>query len=144
MDKNSVIIPVIEYYLGFKIESLDNIDSIFLFYSENGNGVVYQNYIGNWELYIGDVKISEIENIVFNTIMECSETCDVQKYYNKLTLLLKEDLNDQSNTLIKDVKRSLEYFVIREDVKITGNAFLNMGDSFIFSIDGKKQIACLN
>ena len=134
--------PVIEYYLGFNIDSMESNDSIISFWSRWGQGKIEQNELGNWDVIIGDDKVSEIEYSVFKTIMECSETPDIQKYYNQLRVLLRGNLNFRSSCLVKDILLSLEYLMLNETIK--PKSPIEVGNFYIFTLDGAKQIICLN
>ncbi len=142
MDRSSMLVPVIEYYVGCSIESIENKDSEILFSTRWGKGRIKKNRRGNWEIYINDERVSMIERDVFKTITESSNTPDVQKYYNDLKELLLGNLTFRSSCLIKDIMVSLEYLLIHESVKI--NKPINVGKFFMFMLDGKKEIICLN
>lgn len=142
MDRSSMLAPVIEYYVGCAIESIENRDKEILFSTRWGRGKIKKNRRGNWEIYINDEKVSLIEKDVFRTITESSNTPDVQKYYNELKELLASNLTFRSSCLIKDIMVSLEYLLIHESVRI--NKPINVGKFFMFMMGGKKEIICLN
>ena len=143
MDRSNVLIPVIEYYLGCSIDFIETRDLETVFSTRWGNGKIQQNTLGNWDVYIGDSRVIEIESMVYKTIMDSNDSPDIQNYYYRLKMLLSnEDLNFRSSCLIKDIIVSLEYLLINEGVKIKSP--INMGKYFIFPLDGKKEIICLN
>ena len=142
MDRSDVIVPMIEYYIGGPIDSMEMIDSIVFFSTSDGNGKICENEIGNWEVYVNEEKVSEIEEKVFKTIMDSKECLDIQNYYDDLKDILGSDLTYRSSCLIRDIMGSLEYLLINEDVKIKSP--VNMGKYFIFTLDNGKEIICLN
>ena len=142
MDRSDVMVPMIEYYIGCPVDSIETVDSVVFFSSNDGTGKIYQNEDGNWEVYMNDGKVTEIEGKVFKTILDSKECMDFEKYYIELRDILQEGLTKRSSVLIRDIMVSLEYLLINEDVKIKNP--INIGIYFIFSLEKCKEIICLN
>jgi len=136
------MVPMIEYYIGCPVDSIETVDSVVFFSSNEEAGKIYQNEDGNWEVYMAEKKVTEIEGKVFKTIMDSRECIDFEKYYIDLRVMLQEGLTKRSSVLIRDIMGSLEYLLINEDVKIKNP--INIGSYFIFSLEGCKEIICLN
>jgi len=136
------MVPMIEYYIGCPVDSIETVDSIVFFSSSDGIGRIYQNEYGDWEVYMNEQKVTEIEGKVFKTILDSRECLDFEKYYIDLRGMLQEGLTKRSSRLIRDIMGSLEYLLLNEDVKIKNP--INIGSYFIFSLDKGKEIICLN
>ena len=137
----NILTPVIEYYLGFNIDHVEFKNSMLSFCSRCGNGELKENEIGNWDLILDRIKVSEIENSVLEILIG-SETMDLEKYYNDLKELEKSLFNYRSLCLVKDILASIEYFLVNHNVKIKKPIRIN--DKFIFSLDGENEIIYLN
>jgi hypothetical protein len=142
MDKNNILFPVIEYYLGCHIDHIEKNDDTIFFWSNRGTGELQQNVYGDWEVYMEGEKVEEIEDKVFQLILPSDSNSDPQSYYEELSNLLKENLAHRSRCLIKDIMASIELLVL--DKRIIIKKPIEIRNSFIFMLDGKKQIVCLN
>ena len=142
MNRSDILFPVIEYYLGHKIEYMEKDESSVYFVTEIGRGEIIQNILGNWDIYIEGEKIEEIENCVYEMVSPSVPNTDTQKYYNDLKTLLNVGLTNRSKRLIQDIMGSLEYLLLNENVVI--RTPLVVDKYFLFTLDKRKEIVCLN
>ena len=134
--------PIIQYYIGESADFVEFRGDNVVFKTLYNMGILERNLDGNWDIYLGADKISEIEYSILKTVAKYSETPDIQDYYNDLNLLLNGDLGGKSRRLIGDLKGSIESLMLNNEIRYKSP--LSMGIFYIFVMGAEKQIICLN
>ena len=138
-----ILYPIIEHYIGIRVVGIERDEEIVQFKTLLGQGgKIERNPTGDWDLLIDEEKVAEIEDVLFSIFCEAKKQPPIDKYYKKLLKLKKKGRKYRSDVLVEQLLLSIEFLLLNAEVKI--NKPISLGEFFIFSLNGKKEIIVLN
>ena len=106
-------------------------------------GLVVPNDEGNWDVFLGDAKVYEIESEVYSIITHEGNTPPIDEYINKLKNLSSSPLKEKSKKFVEMTKSGIEFLALQGKIdlkdKFVYGPFLIYRDSF-----GEKRRIILN
>lgn len=138
-----ILYPIIEHYIGVRVVGVEREREMVQFKTLLGQGgKIERNESGDWDLLVGEEKVAEIEDVLFSIFCESRKQPPIDKYYKKLLKLKKKGLKYRSDVLVDQLILSIEFLLLNGDVKLS--KAVNIGEFFIFNMNGKKEIIVLN
>ena len=106
-------------------------------------GLVIPNEEGNWDIFVNDLKIYEIENEVYSIITHEGNAPSINEYMKCLKQLISSPIKEQSKEFVKMTREGLVILATMGKIDL-GESF-SYGPFFIF-IDkqGNKRRIILN
>jgi len=137
-----ILYPVIEYYLGIRVLAISRGDAYVHFRSSKGYGELKENLNGNWELFLEDELVGNIESCLFKTLVEEKYQPDIATFYKNMKGLLDEDLSLHSRKFVSAVLDSLDYIILNSEINL--NTPIIIKGFLVYPLLGKKSLICLN
>jgi hypothetical protein len=106
-------------------------------------GLVIPNEGGNWDVFLNEEKIYEIENEVYSIITHEGNAPSIDEYMSKLKDLSFISLKEESKKFVKMTKSGIEFLAVQGKIDLkqsfTYGPFMVFRDS-----SGKKRSIILN
>jgi hypothetical protein len=106
-------------------------------------GLVVPNQDGNWEVFLNDDMIYEIENEVYSIITHEGNAPSIDDYMDKLRGLSSADLKDKSKKFVEMTRSGIEFLAVQGKIDLkqsfTYGPFMVYKDPY-----GQKRSIILN
>jgi len=107
------------------------------------HGLVIPNENGNWDIFLNDSKIYEIESDVYSIITHEGNTPSVDDYMRKLRDLSSSKIKDKSKEFVYMTMGGIRILAVQGKISLTES--FTYGPFFIYTDGmGKKQRIILN
>jgi hypothetical protein len=115
------------------------------FETELGNhGLVIPNLSGDWDVFLEDQKVYEIEKEVYSVITHRENSIPIEDYIKKLREVLNLRIKDKSRSFVETTISAIEIMVIHGRISLKND--FKFGPLFIYydRILAEKKIIILN
>ena len=131
-----LINSAITHFIGEPIADLSRFDKSIVFQTAKGNtGFMEPNFSGNWDIWIGEEIVYEIENELFEVIeFDRNSSGGLIEFYNYLKNVNHDGLKFKSKAFFDIIKNSVENIILNHSLPIEGDTKIG-----IFEIHYKKN-----
>lgn len=141
-DKPNLMRTAIELFLGEHIDDITVAEESVVFTTMTGaTGIMEPNFLGNFDIWIGEEVIYEIEHDLFK-IMLHKDDKDIFSLYDYLRAINIMELKHKSKLFLYIVKTSVERLLLHNKLDIEGRTII--GTTEVIYHNGKKLTIMLN
>jgi len=142
--QKNILIPLLEHFVGIHVFGIKIVDNSVIFKTEVGSdGFVSRNINGDWDIIIENEVIYEVEDELIDVLIPKAGKMEIEDYYEKLNTLLSCDLKYRSRSLVLQIVKTLEYFIL--NAQISPSKPIKIGPFLVYTDKIKgRNIICLN
>lgn len=126
VDKNNLMLinSAIAHFVGEPVSDISRFDDSVVFQTLNGSmGFIEPNFVGNWDIWIGEEIVYEIEKELFELIeYDRSDSSGLIKFYDQLKEVDTSVMKYKSRTFFDIIKSSVENLLLNHNLPINGGA----------------------
>jgi hypothetical protein len=146
VDKTNIQLlhSAVTHFIGEPVVDLSRFDESVVFITGSGTtGFMEPNFEGNWDIWIGDEVVYEMERELFD-ILDFTRTDDggLIEFYNYIKDFDPNSMKYKSRTFFEIIRSSVENIILNHDIPITGNCVI--GSVFVHYGKDKKFKINLN
>jgi hypothetical protein len=106
-------------------------------------GLVIPNELGDWDIFINDNKVYEIENEVYTIITHEGNSPSIDEYMTKLKTLSESSLKEKSRAFVNMTKSGIEFLAVHGKIDLKQD--IKFGPFFVYRDRlGTKRTIILN
>lgn len=120
-----LIHSAVTHFLGEPVIDLSRFEDTIVFQTGRGTtGVVESNFVGNYDIWIGEEVVYEIEKELFDVIEQdkAESQTSLIEFYNSLKTVNEEHFKYKSKTFFNIVKSSIENIILNHNLPMVGDA----------------------
>lgn len=132
---------MLEHFVGNHVFGIKMLEDSVLFKTDIGaNGLISKNINGDWDIIIGDEVVYELEDELLNVLIPGDEKFEIDDYYHNLNNLLNSDLKYRSKSLVIQIVRTLQIFILNAEIKPINPIKFGPFQVYTSKISGKNII----
>jgi hypothetical protein len=107
------------------------------------HGLVIPNEVGNWDIFVNEAKVYEIENEVYSIITHEGNAPSLDEYMSRLKKLSNIPLKEESMKFVNMTKSGIEFLAVHGKVELKED--IKYGPFYIYHDKfGQKRTIILN
>lgn len=126
VDKNNLMLinSAITHFVGEPVSDISRFEDSVVFQTHKGvMGFIEPNYVGNWDIWIGEEIVYEIEKELFDVIeYDRTDTGGLIKFYEELKGIDLTGMKYKSRMFFDIIKTSVENLLLNHNLPIQGGA----------------------
>jgi hypothetical protein len=139
--QKNILVPMLEHFVGNHVFGIKMLEDSVLFKTDIGaNGLISKNINGDWDIIIGDEVVYELEDELLNVLIPGDEKFQIDDYYQNLNNLLNSDLKYRSKSLVIQIVRTLQIFILNAEIKPINPIIFGPFQVYTSKISGKNII----
>lgn len=125
INNKSLVRTALGLFVGDVVENVTKFDDVLMFKTERGlAGLVEQNNVGEWEIWVGEDVIYSIEDDIFSIMDHSGADETLFELYKSIKSIDIKDLKFQSAVFYDIVRRSVENLILNSTLPIEGSALV--------------------
>ena len=122
-EQNTLVKTALQLFVGDPITSVSKFDGSLVFKTKSGlAGLVEQNAIGEWDIWVGETVVYEIEDDIFSVMEHKGNDESLFELYDYVKTVDYNSLKDKSKVFLDIVRRAIEKLLINSLLPIEGSA----------------------
>lgn len=140
MDNLNLLHSAITYFVKEPVKDMSRFQESIVFVTHSDRyGFIEQNPMGNYDVWIGEDVIYEIEAGLFDMLDDHSKGMDLMGFYENMRIEDTSAFQQPSLEFYHIVKGSIENILMNKDLPLVGSARVGL-EQLVYTNSGKFKI----
>jgi len=140
MDNLNLLHSAITYFVKEPVKDMSRFQESIVFVTHSDRyGYIEQNPMGNYDVWIGEDVVYEIESELFDILDDHAKGLDLMGFYENLRIEDTSMFQQSSREFFQIVKGSIENILMNKDLPLVGSARVGL-EQLVYTKSGKFKI----